>query len=164
MGAGYRGNFGKTKGSKFSIAAKDYNPVIVVRFLSTASKEIKEMAKYSPIDIPTYATYIKQNKKGYKQIKYEWENGEYNYISRYHTTPPSSKKYTNEKETWVVERKIKGIGYGKNARKSKEEVYIRNLGWISKSKWKELTYKRHKGVLTEEEKEVLDNGHWSNKK
>ncbi len=122
----------------------------------------------SPILIPVDAK-IKDEQKaaGYRQIKYEWEKGEYKYISRWHERTPNAPK--NQKESWVVERKKKGIGFGKNARPKKEEILVGkdkkgNLVWIDKHIWNQAIAARRNGTATKEQEELLDNGHWKVKK
>ena len=99
------------------------------------SKKTSTIAKRSPIKIPKKATTQVQAKNGYSQIKYTWESGNYKYTSRWHTRTPNAPK--NQGTSWVVERKIPGVGYGKNFRKPKEEVLVGKNKWISKDNWKE---------------------------
>jgi len=122
------------------------------------SKKTGTIAKRSPIKVPKKATAQVQAKNGYSQIKYTWESGNYKYTSRWHTRTPNAPK--NQGTSWVVERKIPGIGYGKNIRKPKEEVLVGKNKWISKDKWKEAITAQRNGTATKKQKEWLDNGHW----
>lgn len=122
------------------------------------SKQTSTIAKRSPIKVPKKATAQVQSKNGYSQIKYTWESGNYKYTSRWHTRTPNAPK--NQGTSWVVERKIPGIGYGKNIRKPKEEVLVGKNKWISKDKWKEAITAQRNGTATKKQKEWLDNGHW----
>ena len=122
------------------------------------SKKAGSIAKRSPIKIPKKATTQVQAKNGYSQIKYTWESGNYKYTSRWHTRTPNAPK--NQGTSWVVERKIPGVGYGKNFRKPKEEVLVGKNKWISKGKWKEAIASQKNGTATKKQKEWLDNGHW----
>ncbi|MBR2896625.1 MAG: hypothetical protein IKC04_01895 [Oscillospiraceae bacterium] len=122
------------------------------------SRKSSTIAKRSPIRIPKKATTQVQAKKGYSQIKYTWESGNYKYTSRWHTRTPNAPK--NQGTSWVVERKSSGIGYGKNARPKKEEVLVGKNKWISKRDWKNAITARKNGTLTKKQKEWLDNGHW----
>ena len=68
-----------------------------------------ELPKDSPIKIPQGAKITDQQKAaGYRQIKYQWKRGEYKYTSRWHQRTPNAP--VNQGNTWVVERKIDGIG------------------------------------------------------
>jgi len=122
------------------------------------SKKTGTIAKRSPSKVPKKATAQVQAKNGYSQIKYTWESGNYKYTSRWHTRTPNAPK--NQGTSWVVERKIPGIGYGKNIRKPKEEVLVGKNKWISKDKWKEAITAQRNGTATKKQKEWLDNGHW----
>ena len=122
------------------------------------SKKANTIAKRSPIKIPKKATANVQAKNGYTQIKYTWESGKYKYTSRWHTRTPNAPK--NQGTSWVVERRMPGVGYGKNFRKPSEEVLIGKNKWISKNDWKEAITARQNGTATKKQKEWLDNGHW----
>ena len=122
------------------------------------SKQTSTIAKRSPIKVPKKATAQVQSKNGYSQIKYTWESGNYKYTSRWHTRTPNAPK--NQGTSWVVERKIPGVGYGKNFRKPKEEVLVGKNKWISKDDWREAIKAKNNGTATKKQKEWLDNGHW----
>ena len=122
------------------------------------SKKTSTIAKRSPMKIPKKATAQVQAKNGYSQIKYTWESGNYKYTSRWHTRTPNAPK--SQGTTWVVERKMPGVGYGKNFRKPKEEVLVGKNKWIPKDKWKEAIAAQKNGTATKKQKEWLDNGHW----
>ena len=99
-----------------------------------------------------------KQKNGYDQVKYTWKKGDYSYTSRWHTRTPNAPK--EQGDSWVVERKKSGVGYGKNARPKQEEVLVGKNKWISKQDWKNAIMARKKGTLTQQQKEWLDNGHW----
>ncbi len=122
------------------------------------SKKTGTIAKRSPIKVPKKATAQVQAKNGYSQIKYTWESGNYKYTSRWHTRTPNAPK--NQGTSWVVERKIPGVGHGKNFRKPKEEVLVGKNKWISKDDWREAIKAKNNGTATKKQKEWLDNGHW----
>ena len=122
------------------------------------SKKTNTIAKRSPIKVPKKATAQVQAKNGYSQIKYTWESGNYKYTSRWHTRTPNAPK--NQGTSWVVERKIPGVGYGKNLRKPKEEVLVGKNKWISKDDWRKAITAQKNGTATKKQKEWLDNGHW----
>ncbi len=50
-------------------------------------------------------------------------------------------------QSWVLTRKISGIGYGKNCRKKVEEVLV-GKKWISINKWNEDKVARRTGIAT----------------
>lgn len=125
---------------------------------SGIAKRFASVGKSSPLKIPKRATAVLENKKGYTQIKYTWETGKFKYTSRWHTRTPNAPK--NQGNTWVVERKVSGVGHGKNARPKREEVLVGKNKWISKKEWRDAITARKKGVATKKQKEWLDNGHW----
>ncbi len=122
-----------------------------------------ELPKSSPLKVPETATIKEEQKQGYDQVKYSWQRGEYKYQSRWHTRTPNATK--NQGNTWVVERRIPGIGNGPNARKAKEEVLVgrtqsgKNI-WVDKKIWNAAIHARKNGTCTKEQKEMLDHGHW----
>lgn len=120
-----------------------------------------ELPKSSPIEIPNNAEFKVQIKDEYTQVKYDWKKEEYKYQARWHTKTPNSPGY--ESESWVVERKIPGIGSGLNARHSTNEVLV-GTKWISKKIWQEAIYAKKNGTATVQQKEVLKNGHHKTKK
>ncbi len=122
------------------------------------SKEASTIAKRSPIRIPKKAQTQVQVKDGYSQIKYKWESGKYKYMSRWHTRMPNAPK--NQGTSWVVERRLPGVGYGKNAGKPKEEILVGKNKWISSTEWGNAIKARRNGTATKKQKEWLDNGHW----
>ena len=146
MGAGFHGGFGGTHGAGEN--HKDY-----IKYT---------LPKSSPIKIPSSATVKEEQKNGYDQVKYTWKKGDYSYTSRWHTRTPNAPK--EQGDSWVVERKKSGVGYGKNARPKQEEVLVGKNKWISKQDWKNAIMARKKGTLTQQQKEWLDNGHWKDKR
>lgn len=142
MGTGAGGNFGNTKGSRQNHA--DYIS--------------KELPKGSPIKIPSTATIKEETKNGYDQVKYTWKHGNFSYTSHWHTRTPNAPK--EQGNSWVVERRKSGVGYGKNASRKQEDVLVGKNKWISKQEWKNAIIARKNGTLTQQQKEWLDNGHW----
>ncbi len=125
------------------------------------SKKSDTIAKRSPIRIPKKATTQVQVKSKYSQIKFSWESGNYKYTSRWHTRTPNAPK--SQGDSWVVERKRLGVGYGKNARPKKEEVLVGKNKWISKQDWQDAITSRKNGTATKIQKEWLNNGHWKDR-
>lgn len=146
MGAGFHGGFGSTFGQK-----KNHTQYLK-----------NELSKLSPIKIPSNATIKEEKKNGYDQVKYTWQKGEYSYTSRWHTRTPNAPK--EQGESWVVQRDKPGIGYGKNARPGEHDILVGKNKWISKRVWQDAIRARKNGTITQEQKELLDNGHWKNKK
>lgn len=122
-----------------------------------------ELPKSSPLKIPGKANIKEEHKTGYEQVKYTWQHGKYRYTCRWHTRTPNAPK--EQGDSWVVERKVPGIGYGPNARPSKSEVLIgktpsgKNI-WVDKKKWNDAIRARKNNNCSPEQKEMLDNGHW----
>ena len=63
-------------------------------------------------------------------------------------------------DTFVVERRLPGVGYGKNQRAPVEQIRIGKDMWVSKADWDAARAARGRGVLTKEQEEILNNGHW----
>ena len=121
----------------------------------------EELPKSSPIEIPSNATIKKQEKKGYHQVKYLWEENGYRMESRWHTRTPNAPP--EQGNTWVVTRRRPGIGAGKNARPNKTEVLVGPKGkehWVDQKVWNKAICDQKAGEATEEQKEMLKNGHW----
>ena len=145
MGGGIGGNFGNTKG-----ANKLHSD-----FLRNT------LRKKSPIKIPYSANIKAEHKNGYNQVKYTWKKGEYTYTSRFHTKTPNAPK--GQGDSWVVQRDLPGIGYGKNARPAKHEILIGKNEWVTRQEWNDAIRARRNGTATKKQKEMLNNGHWENK-
>ena len=160
MGSGYRMNFGKTKGA-ITLNSLKLDSVIVFQQVSEADKEIKTIAKKSPIRIPQSATYKKQEKIGYQQIKYKFINGNYEYEIRWHTQTPNAPKGTGS--TYQVTRTKKGFGYGKEASIKRIEHLIKhpngNKKWVSTDKYQEAIRNKKIGKATKKEMEMIKYGH-----
>ena len=122
-----------------------------------------ELPKTSPINVPESAVVKEEQKQGYKQVKYSWEKDGYRYLSRWHSRTPNAPE--NQGDSWVVERKTPGIGYGPNARNAKTEILVgktsggKNI-WIDKKIWDAAIYARKHGICTKEQEEILKHGHW----
>ena len=83
----------------------DHNEVI--RAINANDMEYlrTKLSRFSPIPILSTAQIKPEHKKnGYEQVKYEWINEEYTYISRWHTHTPNAPEYSHD--TWVVERNV----------------------------------------------------------
>jgi hypothetical protein len=112
----------------------------------------------SPLKVPSDARITEQQKDGYKQVKYQWSRGDYNYTSRWHTRTPGAP--LSQGDSWVVERHKPGIGSGPNARKATREILIGKDKWVSKAEWDKAVRARKNGTATQAQKEMLDHGHW----
>ena len=117
-----------------------------------------ELSRTSPVQIPENAKITPQIKRGYEQVKYEWESDGYKYMCRWHTHTPNAPAYSQN--TWVVMRRIPGKGYGKDAHPAKIEYLIEGEGWIPGHLWDEAKQARARGTETTEQRRLLDNGHW----
>ncbi len=105
MGTGIYGGFGETYGMREDF--KNYIESI--------------LPKSSPIKIPSSATIKVEHKNEYDQIKYTWKSGDYYYTSRWHTQTPNAPK--EQGNSWVVERKKPGVGYGKMLIRSRKKFW-----------------------------------------
>lgn len=121
------------------------------------------LPKSSPLKVPKNAEIKEEQKNGYEQVKYNWQRGEYKYQSRWHTRTPGAPP--EQGDSWVVERRKPGIGHGQNARPAERYVLVGknkngNYKWVDKRKWDAAIRARKNGTATQEQKEMLDNGHW----
>ncbi|MCQ2439022.1 MAG: hypothetical protein MJ074_04575 [Oscillospiraceae bacterium] len=121
-----------------------------------------DLPKGSPIAIPSTASIKEEHKDGYDQVKYTWNHGEYSYTSRWHTRTPNAP--ADQGDTWVVQRDAPGKGYGKDAHPAKHEIMVGKGKWVSKQEWQAAIRARKNGTATQEQKELLDNGHWKDKR
>ncbi len=117
----------------------------------------------APMSIPNNATIKTEQKTGYEQVKYTWKSGDFEYISRWHTRTPNAP--TDQTESWVVERIRHGVGAGSGARRKTHDILVGktesgNYKWVSMSEWRKAIYARKNGTATQQQKEMLDNGHW----
>ena len=122
------------------------------------TEEAKKIALTSPFKIPKKAEITTQQKSEYEQIKYNWNRGHYQYTSRWHTRTPNAP--IDQGNTWVVERKVPGIGYGKNQRIAKHEILVGRYKWISIKEWREAITAKKQGKATKDQIKILDDGHW----
>ena len=67
-------------------------------------------------------------------------------------------------DSWVVNRDKPGIGYGKNARPATHEILVGKNKWVSRKEWQAAIRARKNGTATKQQKEMLDNGHWKDKR
>ena len=128
------------------------------------TKQADSIAVSSPIEIPKRATMQPQIKKnGYYQLKYTWVTDDgIEYTSRWHTPRPNApiEKY----DTWVVERKFSNSTYDTNRKVSGKQILVGENKWVSKEDWDAARRARGRGVLTIEQEEMLNNGHWKAQK
>ena len=83
----------------------DHDAVIIAINNNDMEDLRTKLSMFSPIPIPSTAQIKPEHKKnGYEQVKYEWINEEYTYISRWHTHTPNAPEYSHD--TWVVERNV----------------------------------------------------------
>lgn len=122
----------------------------------------KELVKSCPMKVPKNAGINPQQKKGYKQVKYTWSRGKYRYEARWHTRTPGAPK--EQGMTWVITRRIPGIGYGPQARLAVKHVYVGNAQrkghWVTWERWQAAISANKNGKATKKQKEMLENGHW----
>lgn len=111
----------------------------------------------SPIEIPTGATVdAKSMNKGYQQVKYKWNDGIYNYESRWHTETPGAVKY-DRGTTWVVTRTIPGNAQGQ---RKITQYLVGDNKWVDSSVWKAAERANMAGKATQEQMDLLESGHW----
>lgn len=112
----------------------------------------------SPMRIPKKSMVKAEYKKaGYSQVSYTWKRGDYEYIARWHTRTP--KAPANQGITWVVERKRKGKGFGKNAKSKKHDV-LSGKKWISFVEWSNSIKARRSRRITPKQDKILTDGHF----
>ncbi len=128
--------------------------------IAELTKMSGSIAKTSPIKIPEGATIKpKAANKGYYHMEYKWTTDDgYEYITRWHTRNPTAP--LEQRDVWIIERKIKGIGAGKNHRNGLHQVRVGRNEWITYAEWRAATFANQNGFATELQKEWLKNGHW----
>jgi len=126
--------------------------------IAELNKMSKSIAKTSPIQIPEGAMVKPQIKKGYYHMEYKWmaDDG-YEYKTRWHTRNPTAP--IEQRDVWVVEQEIKGIGYGPNHRQGVHQVCVGENKWIAYDEWQKAATAKQLGFATEQQKEWLDYGH-----
>ena len=123
------------------------------------------LSQSAPIEIPSFAKIKDQKKNGYNQVKYTWRADGYKYEVRWHTRPPGAP--ITEGNTWQVRRHKPGVGFGNNARPPVDEVLVKSATgkkWVPFEMWQASIDAKTANRLTKEQRRLLDNGHWSDKK
>ena len=153
---------GLTSGDQTSLEQGEYAQAVAENEQVLHEQYLRDiLPATSPLHIPEDAIIREEAKTGYSQVKYTWTSGEYKYTSRWHTRTPEAPP--EQGTSWVVERRRPGIGYGKNARPLIHEVMIKTENgskWIPFTEWKEAITAKKSGTISEEQKELLKNGHW----
>lgn len=112
----------------------------------------------SPVNIPEKTKVIAQSKNGYQQIKYKWNDGNYNYEARWHTETPGAVQY-DRGTTWVVTKTTPG-----NANGVQKVVEVKvGDSWVNESVWNQAVKANQSGTATEAQKQILQNGHYQAK-
>lgn len=112
----------------------------------------------SPVNIPEKTKVIAQSKNGYQQIKYKWNDGNYNYEARWHTETPGAAQY-DRGTTWVVTKTTPG-----NANGVQKVVEVKvGDSWVNESVWNQAVKANQSGTATEAQKQILQNGHYQAK-
>lgn len=116
----------------------------LAKIFNNADNALEEMAKHaeyisktSPVKIPDNAEVVFDVKKnGYYQMEYRYHNSDdgYFYHSRWHTKTPGAPDHQGD--SWVIERRIKGVNYGKNLVKSEHVVLLSNGQMVDLEVWK----------------------------
>lgn len=97
----------------------------------------RSVAKTAPIKIPEGAEIKpKVTNNGYYHIEYNWITEEgYKYITRWHTRKTTAP--LKQRDMWIIERKVKGIGAGANHRQSLHQVRVGASEWITIDEWRD---------------------------
>lgn len=118
----------------------------------------------SPLKIPKNVIGKSETKTGYKQITYHWKRRKYSYEARWHTKTRHAP--SDQGNTWVIVRILPGQGFGKNAHRRQEWIYIKSGKsgrWITKKIWQDAIHARKTGTITKAQERILKNGHWKAK-
>ncbi len=92
-------------------------------------------------------------------MQYEWTDADgYYYKVRWHTRNPTAP--LEQKDVWVVERGVKGIGYGKNQRGGFSEILVAPNLWVDRGIWEDALDGRKNKNITKELEEILEYGHY----
>lgn len=88
----------------------------------------KHLAQKCPIMIPNRAHVQHDQKSGYQQIEYNWNDDGWNYTARWHSVLPGAKIITYP--SWQVERVRPGLGYGKDHHPRLQQTLSSDGQWI----------------------------------
>ena len=77
---------------------------------------------------------------------------------RVHTRNPTAP--LEQRDVWVVERGVKGVGYGKNHRNGFSEVLVAPNMWVDRGIWEDALNGREYGNITKELEKILEYGHY----
>lgn len=154
------GNSGLTSGKQCSLEQESARIQVEKNEQKLADEYFKTiLPASSPLTIPSTAKVTIQHKEAYDQVKYQWTDGNYKYTSRWHTRTPNAP--VSQGDSWGVERHLPGIGSGPNARPSKREILVGKDKWVAKEQWDKAIRARKNNLLTNEQRELLNNGHWN---
>jgi hypothetical protein len=120
---------------------------------SEAMKIAQEYRSKAPVEIPENAVIKPVSKGGYEQISYKWRDERYKYEVRWHTRTPGAPMYQGN--TWVVERTIPGSG----GVRPKSQILVGSQ-WVSRFEWQEAIKAYQKGVASQRQIQILEQGHW----
>ena len=125
--------------------------------LTKLSEHSDTLKKFCPLKVPkTHNIKAEYKRAGYYMLSFRWKRGEYEYNARWHTRTPNAPK--EQENTWVIERTLKGIGFGKNKR-PKQKHYLCGKKWVSEHDWKTAIDARKKGTITKKQDKMLKAGH-----
>lgn len=150
---------GLTSGKQLTLEQESLNIQIADNEAKVRDDYIKNILPVtSPIRIPSNARILVQNKDFCSQIKYQWTCDGYNYTCHWHTRTPNAP--SDQGDSWVIERYLPGIGAGPDVRPAKRELLVGEDQWVSKAKWDEAIRARKQGIITEAQREILNNVCW----
>ncbi|MFR0599762.1 hypothetical protein [Lactobacillus equicursoris] len=156
---------GESSGKQPTLEQEEYRVKEVENENSLKEHYFREvLAKRSPIRIPADAK-ISEKHGNYDQIRYRWTSNEYRYESRWHTRTPNAP--VDQGDTWVVNRRKSGKGFGPNAQHAVSEIFVKtSIGgvWVSMKIWQKAISAKKMGVATKEQEELLKNGHWKDER
>ncbi|WP_052807254.1 hypothetical protein [Risungbinella massiliensis] len=105
----------------------------------------------APIRIPVSAFIKVEYKNSYKQIKFNWCEGNYRYQARWHTRTRFAPSWQGN--TWVIER---------TDQKEKTSCVLTNTNvWTPKRVWQRAIQARKRGRANDEQYFLLNFGHWT---
>lgn len=92
----------------------------------------------APWKIPASANVSVQEKNGYSQVKFKWEEKGWHYTARWHERVPGATLV--KWPSWQLERVYPGKGFGKDAHQRLEEVRAGDswqpVSSLSKAAWR----------------------------
>ncbi|WP_367342102.1 hypothetical protein [Limosilactobacillus sp.] len=94
--------------------------------------EDQQLIQTAPLTIPVASRVHHEEKDGYQQVEFQWNNGNWQYTARWHSALPGAKIITYP--SWQVERVHPGLGYGPDHHPRLQQSLSSQGQWIDTEK------------------------------